>query len=211
MNFHSIRRPLMLLVAIPLSLALGLAAFAIWTSNSISQQQITAGSGPQIVLSSTSPNTVTGNGLTLTFAPYSDAQPTFTTGDEDVTINNNGSAAATLTSVAVVGTPGTGANSTALNSELSVCMADGTNNVLYNGLLSGVPSGFRLENTTIPAGGTLTYLVNVYAGDSLTYCGSTPANSIPPNYGTDALSTAPILANDAQGGIDNISVGITYQ
>jgi hypothetical protein len=212
---------LLFLITIPAVIAVSLAAFAIWTSNSISQQQITAGSGPQIVLSSTSPNTVTNNGETLTFAPYSGAQPTFTTGDEDVTINNNGLSTATINSFVVGGTPSTGANSTALNNELSICVANDLSlKVLYNGPLSGVSALTSIAGTpSIGGQSSAGYIVNVYAGASMTYCGSTPVGSAPSNAAADypnlseidAVSSAPVLANDAQAGVDNVVVSITYQ
>ncbi|MGC2295314.1 MAG: hypothetical protein WA695_01285 [Candidatus Dormiibacterota bacterium] len=215
------RRPVMWLIAPPIMLALGLSVFAIWTSTSQSSEQITAGSGPSITLSSTSPNVVTNNGETLTFTPYADAQPTFTAGDEDVNIANNGLATATIDSFTVVGTPSTGANSTALNNELSICVANAESlKVLYNGPLSGVSALTSLVGTpNINGQSSAGYIVNVYAGDSLTYCGSTPVGSAPPLAGADypnfseidAVSSAPVLANDAQAGVDTVSVSITYQ
>jgi hypothetical protein len=212
--FNRFRRLILFVLTIPAVLAVSLAAFAIWTSNSTSQQQITAGSGPQIVLSSSSPNTVSGSGLTLTFAPYTDAQPTFTTGDQTVMVSNTGITSATIASIVLAGTPGTGANSTALNSELYVCVADSqTEFVLYNGPLSAFTSMTGPNwspGDVLSAGSARGLIVNVYAGDAMTFCGTVPAGSQSPN-GADALSSAPALTNPAQGGTDNVSISTTWQ
>jgi hypothetical protein len=204
----------MLLIAAPLSIALGLAAFAAWTSSGLSQQQITAGGGPQIVLSTTAAGAVvSAAGLTVTLAPFTDAQPTFTTGDSTITVTNSGTTPATLTSATVFGTPGAGANSTALNSQLSICVADvSSEDILYNGLLSaftGLTGANFTDGDTIAAGGTEGYILNVYAGDSMTFCGTTPAGTYSPT-GTDTLSTAPPLTDPAQNGTDNVSLATVW-
>jgi hypothetical protein len=203
---------LLFLITIPAVIAVSLAAFAIWTTSTQSQQQIGAGSGPAITLSSTSPNTVSNNGETLTFSSLSGVENSFSTGDEPVLVSNTGAASATVTSASVLGTPAVSAASTAFNSEVSVCVFNLTaQTVEYNGLLTGyAPSSATLNLGTIAAAGSASYSVNVYAGTEQTLCGSIAKGG--QNYSSaDETSTAPPLADDAQGGIDNIAVSLTLQ
>jgi hypothetical protein len=197
-RLHRLRRPILWLIAPPLMLAVGMAAFAAWTSSGIVQQQVSSGSGPTISLVSTSGTTV---GNTLTLNALNNVSPSFTTGDETVSISNTGSASASIASMAISATP-----SNALGSQVNLCVADGYPYlVLYNGPLAS--AGALTPSITIGAGNTDHETINLSAGSESTICGNTAAGGT--TTGDTTNSAAP-LSPSAEALTVELSIAYTF-
>jgi len=190
---------------------IGVGAHAVFTQNTVSSQQVTAGT-MNVVLSSTAPGVGGNNTPTLTFENFGPTGSSFTTGDQLVTITNDSN----ISVNEIVSTPGdtydssggpTSANSR-LAAEVYLCEVS-SGEVIYNGLLAD--AGAQAINGTLTAapgpGNTDNYIVNVYAGTETTACGSVVTVGAPAVLG---LSTAPSLNNDAQGGVINPTMTVSY-
>jgi hypothetical protein len=140
---------------------------------------------------------------TLTFATYGPTASTFTTGDQAVTITNNGDIPV-LEIVATIGSSG----DAALISQLYVCEVS-SNQVIYNGLLSS--AGSQGINGTLAAypgpNNTDGYIINVYAGNSTTACGAVVTVG---QTAVAGMSTAPSLTDAVQGKNATVSLTVTY-
>ncbi len=181
---------------------IGSGAHAAYTAQTTSQQTITVGTlaTPDVVLSS--PGASFGSGTkSLTFTALQPSGPSFTTGDEVVTITNK----STFSASAITQTLATAIAGSELAAQLSICEVT-SGYVLYNGPL---PEALDTEAIvgSIPAHGSDTYILNVYAGAERTACGT--AKTGPAVPGT---STAPGLSLPARGvGITiTTTVGIGY-
>jgi predicted ribosomally synthesized peptide with SipW-like signal peptide len=198
---------------------IGAGAHAIFNASTTSTQQITAGT-MNVTLSS--PGAYGNNTPTLTFANFGPTNSSFTTGDNLVTITNNSG----IVVKEIESTPGdtydssggpTSANSR-LAAEVSLCEVSygpgGTPAyVIYNGLLSAAPA--QAINGTLAGapgpGNTDSYLVNIYAGSTVnTACGSvtTVGAFAPAADGPNPAATD--LSDDAQGGVINPTMTVTY-
>jgi predicted ribosomally synthesized peptide with SipW-like signal peptide len=188
----------------------GAGAHAVFTQNTVSSQQITAGT-MNVQLSTTAVGAnLSANGQTLTFANFGPTGSTFTTGDLAVTITNYSNfAVSELVSTpgdTYDGSGGPASPNSLLAAEAYLCeTSSGT--VIYNGLLSAAPAQ--------PIGGTLAayptsgdtdgYTVNIYAGSVTTACGSGTSGTA-----VSGTSTAPTLAQGAQGGVIDPTLTVSY-
>jgi hypothetical protein len=177
---------------------IGAGVSATFTQTTQSYQQVTAGT-MHVTLSGT--GVLSNNNETLTLPAVPSTASSFTTGDQLVTITNQGNITVSeiLEQIGVTG-------DTALKSELSVCEVS-SGFVIYNGLLSGGLYQQAISGTLAP-NATDNYIINVYAGNETTACGAVTS------VGTTAVSgtsTAPDLDNAVQGQTDVVSVTLTYQ
>jgi hypothetical protein len=140
---------------------------------------------------------------TLTFAAFGPTNSTFTTGDQAVTITNNGN----IPVQEIVSTIGSSGDA-ALISQLYVCEVS-SGMVIYNGLLSGGGSQSILGTLAAYPGPNNTdgYIINVYAGSATTACGAATVVGSPALTGT---STAPSLTDAVQGKTATVSLTVTY-
>jgi hypothetical protein len=178
----------------------GAGAHAIFTTSTTSTQNITA--GPlSVVLYGPTGNNWGGNGTTSLTLPAVVAASSFTTGDQVVTMYNNGAIPASEITEAI----GTNYPASALAGELAVCeVSSGV--VIYNGPLSGGLYTQAIAGT-IAVGGTDTYTINVYAGSETTACGAVTGVGSTAVAGT---STAPALDNSVEGESLNVTVTVGY-
>jgi len=179
----------------------GVGSHAAFTQNTKSDQVITAGT-MNVVLSVGAAQS--GSGPTLTLSPVGPVNSTFTTGDQTITITNKGNIAVQE----ITSTPGddftASPANTALHSEAYLCeVSSGT--VIYNGPLSAAPA--QAINGTLAATQTDSYTVNVYAGTATTACGAVTTIGA---TAVSGASTAPSLANDAQGGTIDPTLTVSY-
>jgi len=187
--------------------ALGLissGAHAAFTVQTTSHQTITVGTlgTPDVVLSS--PGASAGNGTKdLTLSAVSPTGPSFTTGDEIVTITNNGTFPASDITAAL----GATRPRSALARQLSVCEVS-SGYVIFNGPLSEDLNTQAIVGL-IDVGKSDTYTLDVYAGDETTACGAATGVGAPAVSG---ISTAADLDNVAVGESITITttVGIGY-
>jgi predicted ribosomally synthesized peptide with SipW-like signal peptide len=178
---------------------IGVGAHAVFTQNTTSSQQITAGT--MNVNLSTTEGGATGNGTSaLTLAPVGPVGSSFTTGDQTVTITNNSNIPVNITTVATSSTYPT----SALATELYICEVDPWGYVDYNGPLSGASSVPYGPGNPIAPLGTEPMIMNIYAGNETTACGAVTHVGFQAVSGT---STAPSLNNDSQG--QSIAVTVT--
>ena len=210
---------------------IGVGAHATFTQNTTSAQTITAGTWGVTLSGScvggttcpvdTSNNlfSLSSDGAKLTFTPYITTESTssFSTGDQEVTATSTGNVQLTDPTWVVNATGGSD-----LANQAYVCATStgigvgGANLVLYNGLLSDFTgttyalSGDVLSTTGTPSstlGPTDNLVVDVYAGNETTPCGTnaagTTATPVPSNE--PAISGAAIVENIA------INVELTYQ
>jgi predicted ribosomally synthesized peptide with SipW-like signal peptide len=169
----------------------GVGAHAVFTQNTTSSQQITAGT-MNVTLSTTGAGALGNNTSALTLAPVGPTGSSFTTGDEVVTITNHSNIPVNITSI------GTGSTypTSALATELYICEVDPYGYVDYNGPLSGA--------TTVPYGpgnpiaplATEPMIMNIYAGNETTACGAVTHVG---HLAVAGTSTAPSLGNGAEG------------
>jgi len=158
---------------------IGLGAHATFTQTAYTQQQITAGT-MNVALSSaggswTSP--------TLTMAPVGPVGSNFTTGDQKVTITNNGNI--TVTGMTLSFTDPS-ANTT-FDSEAQICLYRAGS--LFNNSFDSFTGSVTVP-LSIGAGGTDSFYINVYAGSGFTA----------PACGNDGSAA---LTNGALGGVVN--------
>lgn len=182
---------------------IGVGAHAVFTQNTVSAQQINAGT-MNVTLSS--PN-ASGNGTASIQLP--NVGPTgssFTTGDEVVTITNQSSFPVNEITATPGDIHGGDGASIAFAAEAYLCEVS-SGQVIYNGLLSAAPA--QTINGTLAPAATDTYTVNVYAGNSeTTACGAvvTPGSSAVSGVNPAALS----LDNSAQGGTIDPTMTVSY-
>jgi predicted ribosomally synthesized peptide with SipW-like signal peptide len=186
---------------------IGVGAHAVFTQNTVSAQTITAGT-MNVTLYSTA--AVGGNNTAnLALANLGPTGSTFTTGDQLVTITNN----APFVVSEITATPGDTFDSsggpTSPNSRLAaetyLCEVS-SGEVIYNGLLSAAPAQ-GIVGTLAASGGTDSYIVNVYAGNATTACGTGTTGTTP---NVPAPSGAPTLNNDAEGGVIQPTMTVSY-
>lgn len=168
----------------------GLGAHAVFTQDATSSQVITAGT-MNVVLSAPY---AAGNGTqALQLAAYGPVGSSFSTGDQTITITNNGNVAVTGIGFSFGEGSSYGANtpSAYLDQQAQICVFKGS--TIYNGPFAGFsPSSI---SDTINPGNTDTYVVNVYAGNTTTACGYS--------------SSAP-LTNAAIGGVIDPTITLTF-
>lgn len=183
---------------------IGAGAHAAFTTSTTSKQTVTAGT-LDVVLHAT-PGLVTGPNTqpSITLKSAAPEGSTFTTGTVTFTVKNIGNTNVTQ----IKFTPGdtyTSANGpdSALSTEVSVCVTSGTHTtssthyVLFNGPLHTFLAG-RTTTGLIRPGTHTTYVVNLYAGNVHTACGSVTTGVAPIGGGT---STSTALTNSAEGGV----------
>ena len=193
---------------------IGAGAHAVFTTSTTSSQQITSGN-LSVVLNA--PGGGTGqNTSALTLPAVGPTQSSFTTGDQEVDMINNGNIDAAEITLTLTSTYPT----SALADELNVCListglgnAPGTEYLFYNGPLSGTQGvAYNIENApnVLVPGGMDNTFIDVYAGDVTTSCG---ANTTPGSYSypSPGTSTSASLDNSAMNESINISETITYQ
>jgi predicted ribosomally synthesized peptide with SipW-like signal peptide len=192
---------------------IGVGAHAVFTSNTVSSQQITTGS-PDITLTGSCLNGTicTGNpsdlysvgASTLSFTAGGPTGSTFSTGDEQVTLTNTGTIPVTETFFDVTSNYPTAP--LAMDSYICVTTTGiytgGNNYLVYNGplgvYLAGTASTANPLNwnggplSTLQPGDTDNYVINVYAGSEPTSCGS---DSTSGTIATPGTSVAPTLNN----------------
>ena len=181
---------------------IGSGAHAGFTVQTTSRQTITIGTPgtPKVVQSS--PAASSGNGTkALTLTTITPTGPSFTTGDEVVTITNNGTfAASNITETLVSTQPGS-----ALASQLSICEV-GSGDVIFNGPLSEALDTQAIVGV-LAVGGSYSYTLNIYAGDETTACGAVTSVGAPAVSGT---STAPALNSATTGESITATVTVGY-
>ena len=187
---------------------IGAGASATFTQNTVSSQQITAGTMNVQLSTLVTGAVLSNNGQTLTFSAVGPENSSFTTGDELVTITNNSNIPVTE----ITATPGDSFDSsggpTSANSRLAaeayLCEVS-SNEVIYNGLLSAAPA--QSITGGLAVGATDSYTINVYAGSETTACGTGTTGTNPAVPGT---SVGLSLNNDAEGGVIDPSMTVTY-
>jgi predicted ribosomally synthesized peptide with SipW-like signal peptide len=169
----------------------GVGAHAVFTQNTTSSQQITAGT-MNVTLSTTGAGAVGNNTSALTLAPVGPTGSSFTTGDEVVTITNHSNIPVNITSI------GTGSTypTSVLATELYICEVDPYGYVDYNGPLSGATSVPYGPGNPIAPLATEPMKMNIYAGNETTACGAVTHVGFLAVAGT---STSPSLTNGAEG------------
>ncbi len=184
---------------------IGAGATATFTQNTVSNQQVTAGTMNVQLSTEVAGADLSTDGHTLTLPAFGPTNSTFTTGDQLVTITNNSNI--TVQEIfEQIGYSGPDQ----LKNELYVCeVSSGT--VIYNGPLAGGLSQQQIQGSLLK-GATDSYYINVYAGSTAnTMCGSvtTIGSPIPASPGPNPAATD--LQNDVQGQSGTVSVTLTYQ
>ncbi len=180
---------------------IGVGSNAVFTQNTVSSQQITAGT-MNVVISEGAAQTTSGP--TLTLAAFGPTNSAFTTGDTMVTITNQGTVAVQEILATPGFTAGSGSASAALAAQVYLCeVSSGT--VIYNGPLSGAAVQHIAGSLAVHA--TDNYSVNYYAGTVHTACGAVTTVGATAAAGN---STAPSLGNDAQGGVITPTMTVSY-
>ncbi len=154
----------------------GLGVGAVFTAQTTSTQQITAGS-VSVAISSPSSATcpsASSDCASLALPTVGPVTSSFSTGDQTIIVTNTGTlglsqlnlsfsltnASSDLAAAAYVclGTTGTGSSFTQI----------------YDGPLAGLVGGSYIQNGSplLPPGSTYTFVVNIYAGSVSTACGS---------------------------------------
>ncbi len=188
---------------------IGVGAHAQFTTNTVSSQVVTSGNLSVVLYATGATNNGTAN---ITLPAVGPTQSSFTTGDQVVTMYNNGNIGASEIQFSL--------NSTYLGSALEqglyLCVTStglgvpfGEDYQFYNGTLDGAitASPFGLGGTVIPPGGSDSIDFNIYAGDQTTNCGT---NGDGFNTLAPATSNAPDLGNSAMNESITISNTITY-
>jgi hypothetical protein len=165
----------------------GLGAHASFTQDAYTQQHITAGT-MNVALSS---DGGTWSSPTLTMASIGPVGSSFTTGDQPVTITNNGNV--TVTGMTFNSLTDPGGNST-FDAETQLCLYKGGS--VYNGAIDSFPGGTNVALSIAP-GATDVFYVNFYAGGGITA----------PACGNDG---SPSLTNPAQGAAIEPTFYITF-
>lgn len=180
---------------------IGVGSNAVFTQDTVSNQQITAGTMKVVISEGAATDS---SGPTLTLSAFGPTNSTFTTGDHTVMITNKGNIAVQE----IVATPGntvaSGTANAALASQVYLCEVS-SGQVIYNGPLAS--AGAQAINGTLAAGATDNYSVNYYAGKAQTACG---AVTTPGATAVAGISTAPSLTNEAQGGVINPTMTVSY-
>ncbi len=153
---------------------IGVGAHAAFTTSTTSAQQITAGN---ISIWLQSSNALSGNDSpALTLNSYGPVGSTFQTGLQEIQIYNNSDIPVSGVS-ATFGATG----SSALWSELNVCVEGNLGDVIYNGALSAATGTATISDIgPIAPSGWSAYYVDYYAGPQTLAgnCGSTSAAAL---------------------------------
>jgi hypothetical protein len=192
----------------------GVGAHAAFSTSTTSSQNITSGN-LSVVLSS--PSATAGDGTTtLTLGAFGPTLSSFTTGDDTITMTNNG----TIPAQEITETMATNYPSSQLAAHLYVCEVSygpglTPDYVIYNGPL--VSALFTQDiNGTIAVAGTDEYTTNIYAGSEPTLCGDNftagPLYTGAPGtvVTADATSPAPELTNVDMNQSLNVTVTVGY-
>jgi predicted ribosomally synthesized peptide with SipW-like signal peptide len=158
---------------------IGLGAHATFTQTAYTQQQITAGT-MDVALSSSGGS---WSSPTLTMASVGPVGSNFTTGDQKVTITNNGNITVTGMTLSF---SDPSANTT-FDSEAQICLYRAGS--LFNNSFDSFTGSVTVP-LSIAAGGTDSFYINVYAGSGFTA----------PACGNDGSAA---LTNGALGGVVN--------
>ncbi len=191
---------------------IGAGAHAVFTTSTTSNQQVTSGN-LSVVLEGPS-GSAGQDTAALTLPAVGPTQSSFTTGDQEVDMVNNGNINAdeiTLTLNTTYPTSG-------LAAELNVCLIStglgvpsGDYFLFYNGPLTGVIGhSYNVANPSdvlVPTGRDNTF-INVYAGDETTACGANTTMGDYP-YPSPGTSTSASLDNGGMNQSIDISETIT--
>jgi predicted ribosomally synthesized peptide with SipW-like signal peptide len=179
---------------------IGVGSNAVFTQDTISSQQITAGTMKVVIFEAPA----TDGGATLTLAAVGPTNSTFTSGDHKVIIKNTGNIAVQEITSTPGFTTGSSSASAALAAQVYLCeVSSGT--VIYNGPLSSATA--QAIQGTLAVNAMDDYTVNYYAGTVPTACGAVTAVgavAVPGN------SVAPSLLNTAQGGVITPTLTVSY-
>jgi hypothetical protein len=179
------------------ALAIGVSA-AGWGSAVLNgSQSVTTGGPANVTISSPTTGAVVVGG-TVTFAPVTNANPTFAGSLNEIDVTNNGTATAYIDAFSISGAP-VGAAGTALQNQLQLCsypLPNGTR--IWDGLLSGAITGpLAFPGGSIAAGATESFDFQVYAGAVTTGCNveTAPALTTAAAYATDVVSVNATFGN----------------
>ena len=189
---------------------IGVGSNAVFTQNTVSSQQITAGAMKVVIYEGN--NEPANAGANVVMAAVGPTNSTFTTGDKKVTIHNVGNIDVQEIKLtpATNTTGGSNPETLALAAQVSLCMVSLNSSnvgvVIYNGLLSGFAAQ-DIQGTLLANNGTDYYSVNYYAGTVTTACGAvTTVNAT----AVSGNSTAPSLTDPAQGGVITPTITVGY-
>ena len=189
---------------------IGVGSNAVFTQNTVSSQQITAGAMKVVIYEGN--NEPANAGANVVMAAVGPTNSTFTTGDKKVTIHNVGNIDVQEIKLtpATNTTGGSNPETLALAAQVSLCMVSLNSSnvgvVIYNGLLSATQP--QSITGTLGVNATDNYTATYYAGDVTTPCGIVTG-------GTNALavsgtSYSPSLTNFAQGGVITPTMTVSY-
>jgi predicted ribosomally synthesized peptide with SipW-like signal peptide len=188
---------------------IGVGAHAVYNDSTVSNQSINAGT-LGVVLSN--PLAV-GNGTgTITLATPANVGSSFTTGDQQVQMYNNGSVTATEATISLSGATTIGADNSLLNG-LQICIASNNGYTIFNGALTSAIADGNITYsgaTTIAPTGSDYYYVNVYAGNEPTMCAGNGAGGSAYGYGSDGTSSSSPLVNGSQSESVAYSLTVNY-
>jgi hypothetical protein len=191
---------------------IGAGAAATFNTTTTAQQQITAGNLSVSVNATGASCTgvdTSGNCNAIALPDYTATSSNFDSGPITVTETNQGTVTPYEISLGFGDTIGGAPASTALASQVYLCMtSDGS--VLENGPLSTL-TGYSFTRYALPNTGDTDYqTVEYYAGDAPTLCGGESSG------GTTLTTPAPnpsalSLTNPAEGGVITPSFTLTYE
>lgn len=176
---------------------IGVGSNAVFTQDTMSSQQITAGTMKVVISDGIH------EGSTVDLPAVGATNSSFATAVTKVTITNKG----TITVHEIRAKPGVvasrGANA-ALAAQVYLCeVSSGT--VIYNGPLANAPAQ-AIQGSLAPLA-TDDYTVNYYAGTVHTACGAVKQVGA---HAVAGLSTAPSLTKAAQGGVITATMTLSY-
>lgn len=195
MKLFSLRRVAMAGVLSVAGLSLiGMGTNAVFTAQTTSSQQITAGTVSVAISSPSSTDCATAAAgcQSLTLPPVGPTTPTFTTGDQVLSVTNSGNIPLTELDLSFAVTN----SASALATEAYVCLGTtgtapgGTVTEIYSGPLAGLVGGSYIQNGTplMALGSSYYFVVNIYAGSQTTACG--PESSAPLDTTAQSQSVA---------------------
>ena len=201
--------------AVAVTLAAGGFAFAQWMTTGSESEQLQAGTGPAITLTTTTSG-ATISGDSITFPATTGFQPSFVTADLNAIYTNQSGAPAQEETFAITTSPGVDPASVALNAGLSVCITGmnkggGIYPVIWKGTLAGaVAAGNSLyAGKDLNAGVPDYFDVYIGAGAETTSCASQATGTN--NANGPGLSSWPTLPGAAAGGSDSFGLVMTFQ
>jgi hypothetical protein len=154
---------------------IGMGTHATFSVDPSANQVISTGTLAVVASSPSDPSCLTSaaNCSNITLTASTNNGSSFTTGPEELVLTNVGTLPAFYTSLGIADAWTTNT----LASESYLCLTDSNNNVLYNGLLSGVSSlSFHDSIPVSGAGGNqLIDYMTIYAGSGSSQCGAVTA------------------------------------